>query len=226
MAGPGPSYQQVNEGAESAYRVSDPTGQMQGAIDNAGSFQSFGQGMMNTNPQSYMNQFQSGAGGLANMVSGAQSPLQQQLNFLAADQARRGSEAAAQSFGDSGAMGSGAAARAMGAAFANPFAQAQAQLGGQQIDLTGNLWNNAMNQYAQQHRTQNQLAAQIAAQGMQGRTGIASQLGGLVAPQYEAVAAPFDRFLGRVGDVASIGSSAAQIFGFGGFGGQNGNTTT
>jgi hypothetical protein len=211
----GPRYENISEDAASEYQFADPTGQFQGGIDNAGQFQRFGQGMLQRDPQSFMNQFNASAAGLSNMVSGQMSPLQQQLNALAADQARRGAEAAGQAFGDAGALGSGAASRALGTAMATPFAQTQAQLGQQQIGLTGNLWQQSMGQYAQNQNLMNQLGSQMMGQGLQAGSNMRGQMGGMVAPQYEYMPGFMDYLSGAVGmamPIAGVGLQAAEMF--------------
>lgn len=219
MAG---SYENVAQGAADEYRFADPTGQFQGGIDNAGQFQQFGQNMLQQDPQAFMNQFNASAAGLSNMVSGQMSPLQQQLNALAADQAQRGAEAAGQAFGDAGALGSGASSRALGTAMATPFAQAQAQLGQQQIGLTGNLWQQSMGQYAQNQNLMNQLGAQMMGQGMQAGNALRGQMGGLVAPQYEYQPGMWDHakdIMGMAMPIAGLGMQLANMGGGTGLGG-------
>ena len=218
----GPRYENISKDAANEYRFADPTGQFQGGIDNAGQFQQFGQGMLQRDPQAFMNQFNASAAGLSNMVSGQMSPLQQQLNALAADQAQRGAEAAGQAFGDAGASGSGAASRALGTAMATPFAQAQAQLGQQQIGLTGNLWQQSMGQYAQNQNLMNQLGSQMMGQGMQAGNALRGQMGGMVAPQYEYMPGFMDHltdFAGMAMPMAGIGLQLANMLGGGGGGG-------
>lgn len=119
-----------------------------------------------------MNQFLAQSEGLSNLVSGASSPLQQSLNAIAAREAALGGEAALGAM--PGASKSGAGMAAFGAAYADPFAKAQAQLQGQQLDLTGQLWNNALQQnYDAYNNALNQYAA------------MASQQGSMWSPTYE-----------------------------------------
>ena len=84
-------------------------------------------------------------------VTGLTGPLQQTLSGIANYQANNALNSTAQNFANQGALGSGAAAQAFGQAIANPFAQAQAQLQGQQIgaannlaQISGNAYNNAL----------------------------------------------------------------------------------
>lgn len=207
----GGSYDQVNKGAGDKYEFADPTGQFQGAVDQAGRLQGVGRGMMNQDPQAFMNQFQQAAPGMSNLAFGATSPLQQGLNAQAADQARRGAEMAGQEFANNGALGSGAAARAMGTAMAQPFADVQNQLGQQQVQLTGNLWNQGLGQFGGLQQQQESLGAQLMGQGLQTQGQLAAQMGGSVAPQYEYAKGPWDYTKEGIGAAGSIAGAVAPF---------------
>ena len=216
-------HERIDEGA-SGHEIADPGGHFQGALDQAGQFQGFGAGQMGRashmlaqqDPNAFMNQFQQAAPGLANMVSGQMSPLQQQMNALASDQARRGAEMAGQQFANQGALGSGAASRAMGTAMAQPFADVQQQLGQQQLGMTGDLWGQSMGQFGQaQAQRQQQLMQQMGmgadmmGQGLQTQAGLAGQLGGLVAPQYDYRPSGGEQFLQMAPGLLGAGIQAA-----------------
>lgn len=110
--------------------------------------------MSTYDPDAYMRAFLGRSSDLANLVSGQQSQLQQSLNALAAQQAQEGGEAALAAM--PGMRNSGAAMAAYAKAYANPFAQAQAQLQQNQLGMTQNLWNQAMGEYGQGYRFQDQ----------------------------------------------------------------------
>ena len=105
-------------------------------------------GTQNMDPNAYMNMFMNQAGGLSNLVSGANAPLAQSLNALAAQSARAGGEQALAAMPGLGR--SGAASAAFGQAYATPFAQAAAQNQQNQLQGTLGLWNNALGLNAQQ----------------------------------------------------------------------------
>jgi len=101
-------------------------------------------------PEAYMRAFLNQSGNLSNLVSGQTSQLQQSLNNIAQRQAQLGGEAALAKM--PGMRRSGAAMAAYGQAYADPFAQAQAQLQQNQLQGTMNLWNQAMGEYGQGYR--------------------------------------------------------------------------
>jgi hypothetical protein len=159
--------------------------QAQGAQTSMGDWENYLKGLgLQTeayDPNAYYQQFLGQAGGLADLVSGQMNPLSQSLNGIAARQAALGGEAALSAM--PGARHSGAGMAAFGQAYADPFAQAQAQLQSAQLQGTLGLWGNAMglNSSGQQFKTgqANQAAqAQYAAQ-MQAAQNMAAMYGGL-----------------------------------------------
>ena len=192
------------------YSFADPTGQFQGALDNYNNMASFGkEGMVNAlNPDNAYNAFMGQAGGLANLAQGPGSQLTQQLNSIAGRQAREGISNAGTQFAGQGAFHSGASARAMGEAAANPFADVAAMQQARQADLTGQLWGQSFGGQQQLQNTSANLYGGIYGQGMQGAGGMASQMGGLVAPQYEYQKGGMDHFMGAL----NTGLGAATAF--------------
>lgn len=164
------------------YAFHDPTGSFDQAMDAAQSMQGFGQQQLSErmDPEAFMNRFQADAQGAANVAFGHGSPVQQQLNALAARQSQQGLDMASNEMAGMGALHSGAASRAMGEAMANPFAQVQAQMGQQQLGMFGDF----MNQAAGRQNLEAQLASQLWGQG----AGLMGQLGqsasALEAPVY------------------------------------------
>jgi hypothetical protein len=146
----------------SDYQFLDPTGQYGAATDfmqnqynqNAQQMGQYGAQAAQYDSNAYMNQFMGQAAGLSNLVSGENSQLQQSLNAIAGRQANLGSEAALAAM--PGAANSGAGMAAYGQAYADPFAQAQAQLQQNQLQGTLGLWGNAMNNNAQGQQFQAQ----------------------------------------------------------------------
>lgn len=123
-------------------------------------------------PNAAMQFFLQNASQLNNLVYGPTSQLQQQLNAVAAQQAREGTQAALAALPY--ARQSSAASRAVSQAAAAPYAQAQAQTQQALLGLTGDLYARAMQNYAaQQLQTLQALAA------------LAGQTGGLWSPTYE-----------------------------------------
>lgn len=110
------------------------------------------------NPNASQENFFGNADRYSQLVSGSQSALNQNLNQIAAQQARLGGEAALGSM--PGMRNSGAAMAAYGQAYAQPFAQAQAQMQQNQLNLTGNLWGQAQ----QNAVSENQYGAGLGAQ--------------------------------------------------------------
>lgn len=95
-------------------------------------------------PTAYYNNFMGQAGGLADLVSGSLSPLQQSLSSRASDLAAESTSQAASNLAGLGSLYSGATLKAGADASAKAFADVANQLGSQQISLTGSLWNNAL----------------------------------------------------------------------------------
>lgn len=162
-------------------QFADPTGawdQQYGNLNNAIAAQQGTAGGA-YDPQAYMDQFMGQQAGLANIAQGATSQLGQQLNAIAARNAALGSEAALAAM--PGAANSGAGMAAFGQAYADPFAQAAAQTQAAQLNLTGNLWNQAMGANAQNQMYANQAYQNLLGMGQQA----GMHTSGIVAPQYE-----------------------------------------
>lgn len=130
-------------------------------------------------PTAYYNNFMGQAGGLADLVSGSLSPLQQSLSSRASDLAAESTSQAASNLAGLGSLYSGATLKAGADASAKAFADVANQLGSQQIGLTGSLWNTALG--ASQAAQASQLGAlsnvagaygNIYGQALQGITGM------------------------------------------------------
>lgn len=208
-------YEQTNKDAAEAYEFADPTEQFQGALDQYQNMAAFGQGGMTgaLDPNNAYNAFMGQAGGLANLAAGPNAQLTEQLNAIATRQANEGIQNAATQFNALGAGRSGAANRAMGLAAAQPFADVAAQQQQNQLNLTGNLWGQAFGGAQDLNQLAAQLYGNVYGQGMQGYGGMAGQMGGLVAPQYEYQPSTWERFTGGLGEVAGIGLNAATAAG-------------
>jgi len=156
--------------------------------------------MMNSmDPSAAYNMFMGQAPGLANLAMGPGSQLTQQLNGIAARQANEGIANAGTQFANTDMFNSGAAQNAMGQAAAQPYADVAAQLGQNQLGLTGQLWNNNLNNlYGQQGQAAN-LFGNLYGQGMSNYGNMASQTGGMMAPQYQYQSGPGDMFMQGAG---------------------------
>lgn len=198
----------------SDYSFVDPTGNFQGALDQFGGMAQFGrEGMVGAlDPNAAFDAFLGQSGGLANMAQGATAPLTQQLFGLAEDASQRGMETAAHQFNMQGAGRSGAEQAALGEAAARPFAQTAADIAGQQLGLTGNLWGQALSGAQGLQRTGAGLYGNVYGQGMQGMGQMAGQMGGMMAPQYEYEPTGWEKFSKGAGDVMGMGASAKIIF--------------
>lgn len=187
------------------YSFADPTGQFERGTDAAQTMQRFGMDQFSamTDPGAYMRRFQQDAEGMASLAQGAVSPMQQRLNALAADQAQQGLDMAATEMSGLGALHSGAAQRAMGQAMATPFAQAQADIGRQQVGLTGQL----MQQAGQRQDLETQLAHQLFSQGTQQMGQMGMHAGTMVAPVLQEQASGGQRF--GAGLQGAMGGAAA-----------------
>ena len=171
------------------YKFMDPTGNYQGAMDffsneynnNAKQMGEYAIQGASYDPNAYMQQFLGQSADLSNMVSGAQAPLQQSLNAIATRQAALGSEAALGAM--PGAANSGAGMAAFGQAYADPFAQAQAQLQQNQLQGTLGLWNNALGLNQQGQMARSQFGMDAANLYGQQAANAANQYGGLAAGQ-------------------------------------------
>ena len=185
-------------------QFADPTGawdQQYGNLNNAIAAQQGTAGGA-YDPQAYMDQFMGQQAGLANIAQGATSQLGQQLNAIAARNAALGSEAALAAM--PGAANSGAGMAAFGQAYADPFAQAAAQTQAAQLNLTGNLWNQAMGANAQNQMYANQAYQNLLGMGQQA----GMHTSGIVAPQYEYQKGVMDYVM----DVGNLGANIAGAF--------------
>ena len=212
----------------------DPSGAFGQAFGNMGNFQNFLQSQMggpqmgsDYDPNAYMNQFMNQAGGLANLAQGATGPLEQQLAALGERQAARGADAAAQQFSGLGGARSGAAMGAVGEAMANPFAQAQAQLGQQQIGLTGDLWGRAMGHdasgqqfgsqmgfnYDQLNSQQQNMLNQMMGQNLGQMGQMGQHASGMWNPTYQQNPSGFQHLMQGVGTAASVKAAFGCISG-------------
>jgi len=197
----GGKYEQVGQ-ASDMQRVGDVAGyqSMQGRLDNMGRSL---QGSLD--PNAYMNQFMGQAGGLANLVSGQNSQLQQGLNAIAQRQAALGGEAALAAM--PGMRNSGAGMAAFGQAYADPFAQAQAQLQQNQLQGTLGMWNQAMGQNAQmQGNLQN-----LYGQNMGLQAGLAQDAVAWYQPQYEYRKGTWDKVLEGATALGGLGSGVGGM---------------
>jgi hypothetical protein len=197
------------------------------AKGNMGSWEQYLRGLnLNTeayDPNAYYNQFLGQSGQLADLVSGQMSPLTQSLNAVAARQAALGGEAAL--FAMPGARNSGAGMAAFGQAYADPYAQALAQLQSAQLQGTLGLWGNALGlnssgqqfktaqanqaaqaQYAQQMQAAQQMAAMygnLYGQFSGQQAGMASDQMAMWQPTYAATS-PDTGFLGKIAPYAPL----------------------
>ena len=119
-----------------------------------------------------MGTYNANANGVMNQVAGLSGPLQQTLSNTAAYQAQNALNTVGSNFANQGALGSGAAAQAMGQAIANPFAQAQAQLQQGQLQAGSGALNNLMGISSSTYNT-----------GMNNASNLMEHASGLVAPQ-------------------------------------------
>jgi len=197
------------------YQIADPGQHLQGAMDQYQNMAAFGQGGMvgALDQNNAYNAFMGQSGGLANLAAGPNAQLTEQLNAIATRQADEGIQNAATQFNAMGAGRSGAANRAMGMAAAQPFADVAAQQQQNQLNLTGNLWNSAFGGAQDLNRLAAQLYGTAYGQGMQGYGGIAGQLGGLVAPQYQYQPSAWERVASGAGDFLGFGMDAATTAG-------------
>jgi hypothetical protein len=141
-------------------------------VDPTGNYAKQQESLANLTSQSAYDQFMGQSDALANVAQGSTSQLTQSLNAVAARQAALGGEAALAAM--PGASQSGAGMAAYGQAYADPFAQAQAQIQSKQVDLTGQLWNTAYNNNA---TTYNNALSQ--------QTSMAQQQGSMWSPTYQ-----------------------------------------
>ncbi len=211
------------------YKFMDPTGRFAGTYDaasnqhnqNMGLMGQYGQQAMAAgqgyDPNAYMNQFMNQSGDLSNLVNSQNGQLQGALNAIAGRQAQLGGEAALAAM--PGGANSGAGMAAFGQAYADPFAQAQAQLQQNQLQGTLGLWNQAMgaNSQNQLANTQFQIdpALQMAGQygqqaannfGVMGQLG--SESGAWYQPTYQYQKGAWD----YTKDAVGMGTDIAGAF--------------
>lgn len=202
----------------------DPSGYSAGAygqLQNQANFAQnqlaqFGPQAMAYDPSSAYNMFMGQAPAYQNLVSGALSGLDQQLG----DRTRRYTEQATQDVADQfsglGALYSSAARDTASQRAQQAAADASAQLGAQQINLTGNLWNQALGQNYQAAQFNPSMAGQLYGQnlGLMGQTGgQMAQFGQPVYGQNQRAYRPgtWDKISGFAGNV--LGAAAGSAFG-------------
>jgi len=213
--------QTKDAGNSSDYKFMDPTGRAEGTYNqtqngynqNAQAMGQYAGLSSGYDPNAYMNQFMGQSEGLSNLVSGANAPLQQSLNAIASRQAALGSEAALAAM--PGAANSGAGMAAFGQAYADPFAQAQAQLQQNQLQGTLGLWDQAMGQNAnaQQFQAQNygnmaNMYGGLAGQNLAAQTQLASDASAWYQPTYQYQPGIWDRTMEVAGVAAPIAGAA------------------
>lgn len=176
-------YETVS-GADQMFQY-DPSGYTAGAygqLQNQANFAQnqlgqFGPAAMAYDPASAYNMFMGQAPAYQQLVSGALSGLDQQL----ADRTRRLTEQATQDvaaqFSGLGALHSSAARDTAAQRAQQAAADTAAQLGSQQINLTGNLWNQALGQNYQAAQFNPSMAGQLYGQNL----GLLGQTGGQMA---------------------------------------------
>jgi hypothetical protein len=201
------TYEQVGNASDTSFQ--DPTGAYASALSGLQSYLSgINSSLEGVNSGSAVDQFLGQASGLANLVSGQNSALQQSLNALATQEAQQGGEAALAKMG-SGLRNSGAAASAFGQAYATPFAEAQATLQGKQLDATTGLWQSALSSDT------SSLASLLSAasQGQNTAAELAGQSSYVYTPQYEYQKGLLDYLSGAGESAANAGSAtlAAQL---------------
>lgn len=195
------SYSEVGSASDVSYV--DPTGAASAMSDQLNQYLSqFSGGMSNA---SDINTFLSQADQLSSLVNGSTSQLQQSLNKVAANEAALGGEAALAAM--PGAANSGAGMAAFGSAYASPFAQAEAQIAENQLDLTGNLWGQQMSSNASLANSY----ASLLSGALSDQTSIANNASGLYTPTYEKDANIWD-FLSQTLS-SGIGSAVGSALG-------------
>jgi len=222
------TYEPVVTGTEAAAGMGtyDPLGVGSGLSSGLAAMMAGGGGNFGiTNPgfdaNAFMSQFMGNAGGLSGLVSGQLSPLEAALNARAATESEAAGRSIAGGFSNMGygAGRSGAAAGAIGAGMAKPFADVQSALGQQQIGLTGNLWNNMMGLGAQQQGLGAQLGFQYGQANQQGAMqGVSNMLNAMglgagsmtgVGSQYEYQPSAGEQFLTYLNQFLGTGGAAA-----------------
>jgi hypothetical protein len=219
------SYENIASGSD--YEYIDPTGALAAALESYGNLGTSAESGLSTaltslssslDPNAALSSFLSQAGGVTDLVSGSTSDLQAMLNELASTQAYAGTQAAAQNFNSMGAGRSGAANRAFGEAYGNAFSDVEAQIAEKQLDTTNSLWSQLLSGQQDLQTTgagaYSNLASTYASLLGTAATGegtLASELGGLVAPEYEYNDSDWESFLSGFGDIGSGASGIASV---------------
>jgi hypothetical protein len=197
----------------SDYSIYDPYGALSSALEQYGNLSSLGLSGLTeySDLNSAMNAFLGQASGIKDLVSGSTDSLASSMNALAETESAKALQTVASSYNAKGAGRSGAAYAASSEAAAQPFAQALTDLGTLQTELTGNLWNTALSGTQSQSSNLASLYASLLGSGVSGYGDLATELGGVVAPQYEYMQSGWEKFTGGAKDAASTGLTAAQI---------------
>jgi len=126
-------------------------------------------GAVSSGPMGVYNQ---NANGVMSQVAGLSGPLEQTLSGIASRMSNRALDTTASNFANTGALGSGAGAAAMGEAMASPFANAQAQLQGSQLSAASGVLQQLLG-----------LSGNTYNAGLGAATGLMENTSGTVAPQ-------------------------------------------
>jgi hypothetical protein len=127
-------------------------------------------GAVSSGPMGVYNQ---NANGVMSQVAGLSGPLEQTLSGIASRMSNRALDTTASNFANTGALGSGAGAAAMGEAMASPFASAQAQLQGSQLNAASGALQQLLG-----------VSSNAYTSGLGAATGLMENTSGTVAPQY------------------------------------------
>jgi len=119
-----------------------------------------------------MGVYNQNANGVMSQVAGLSGPLEQTLSGIASRMSNRALDTTASNFANTGALGSGAGAAAMGEAMASPFANAQANLQGQQLSAASGVLQQLLG-----------LSGNTYNAGLGAATGLMENTSGTVAPQ-------------------------------------------
>jgi hypothetical protein len=147
-----------------------------GSVDpygNAAALKSLLYGAGGTLAGGPMGVFDQNAQNVIGQLAGLSGPLADTLTGLAGQESAGALNAAGSNFANLGALGSGAAAQAFGQAIANPFAQAQASLQGQQLSAGSGALGQLLG-----------VSSNAFGQGLGAGTNLMENTSGLVAPQY------------------------------------------
>lgn len=155
-------------------------------------------------PDAYFNEFMNQAPELQGLVSGAMSGLEQDIDARTDRLMDRSIGEVSDQFSGLGGVHSSAARSAAGAQAAQHAQDAAVQLGGRQLDLTGQLWSQGMQQ-AQQAQ---QFGTEMDMQRIQGFGQHAQALAGMGQPMMEYNPTGWERYgqpLAEAGVGAGIG---------------------